>query len=257
VTIRVLRTRDAVLDAAGGHPYVRFAATMGTRLTGLATDGGLLWWGEGPLGVLGHGLGDPVVLDALLAHATAAGDVANVGWINFPRRADAPPGYVHREDWDFRWSVTPPPPQPGQDAATLVDDADAINALLDAAFPDSMLRPGHHMVVDWYGIRRGGQLVACAADRTAGSADPVGMLGAIAVHPDHRRHGYGAAVTAALTTVLRERYPVVALGVVAGNDNATRVYERLGFTGVQLLTSVRPAWPLDVRKGTLLSLSDP
>jgi predicted GNAT family acetyltransferase len=125
---------------------------------------------------------------------------------------------------------------------TVVEDAEAINGLLDAAFPDSMLRPGHPMVTAWYGIWSDGHLVACAADRSTRQAEPsVGVLGAIAVHPEQRRHGWGAAVTAGLTEVLRTRHPLVALGVVAGNDPATRLYVRLGFTGVHEVTAITPS----------------
>lgn len=93
-----------------------------------------------------------------------------------------------------------------------MDDADAINRLLDAAFPDSMLRPGHPMVSGWYGSWAGASLVACAADRSTRLGQPtVGVLGGIAVHPDHRRHGWGAAVTAGLTEILRSRHELTAL----------------------------------------------
>ena len=251
-----LTGRDAVLEATGGGPYVRFATSMAAGIAGIATDGAVLWWGNGPLGRLGHGLGDASTLDLLIDRVRAAGELAGVRRINLPRR-DAPPpgsaapglppGFTRNEDWDFRWSEAAPPDQPGQSTVRQIDDAAAIEKLLDEAFPDSMLRPGHPMVSGWYGVWSDGRLVACAADRSTRTAEPgvpvVGVLGGIAVHPDHRRHGWGAAVTAALTTRLRTRHSLVALGVVADNHGATRLYERLGFTGVHEITSARPPAP--------------
>jgi ribosomal protein S18 acetylase RimI-like enzyme len=87
-------------------------------------------------------------------------------------------------------------------------------------------------------------LVACGADRSTRSAapeaTPVGVLAGIAVHPDHRGRGWGAAISGALTTRLREKYDLVTLGVAAGNDVASRLYERLGYTGVSQVSSVVP-----------------
>src|SRR5262245_19115575 len=151
---------------------------MGADIAGLATDGAVLGWGDGPLGRLAHGLGDESTLDSLVDGARA--ELAGVRRVNLPRRADLPPGFTRYEDWDFRWSEKPPPEQPGHAEVRRVDDAPAIGALLDAAFPDSMLRPGHPMVSDWYGVWSDGRLVACAADRSTRPARPdvpvVGVL---------------------------------------------------------------------------------
>jgi GNAT superfamily N-acetyltransferase len=239
--VQTLVDRSAVLAAVDAHPYARFATTMATGITGVTVDGSVLWWGDGPLGRLAHGLGDAAVLATLLEQVLADGRLTGLTRANLPRRTDVPPGYTRYEDWDFRWSQGAPPPQAGQDEVRPVDDTDAINRLLDAAFPDSMLRPGHPMVSGWYGIWGGSSLVACAADRSTHLGQPtVGVLGGIAVHPDHRRHGWGAAVTAGLTVVLRSRHELVALGVVAGNDPASRLYDRLNFTGLHELTALLP-----------------
>jgi GNAT superfamily N-acetyltransferase len=242
--VETLVDRSAVLAAVESHPYARFATTMAAGIRGVAAAGSTLWWGDGPLGRLAHGLGDPPTLMTLLEQVRADGRLTGLTRVNLPRRGDVPAGYTRYEDWDLRWSQAPPPPQPHQDLVQPVDDPAGINDLLDAAFPDSMLRPGHPMVSGWYGIWAGSALVACAADRSTrlGQAG-VGVLGGIAVHPDHRRHGWGAAVTAALTEILRDRHQLVALGVVAGNDPATLLYERLNFTGLHELTALLPRQP--------------
>jgi ribosomal protein S18 acetylase RimI-like enzyme len=232
VTVRTLHGRPAVLAACRDHPYAQFAVGLAAEPTGFATDDAVLWFGDAHFGRLGHSLGPLSAVDELMGYAEAA------RWINMPRRPTPPDGYDIREDWDFRWIAEPVSVHHGQDRVVEVEDADALNRLLDLAMPESMLRPGSAMVRAWYGIWDAGRLVACVADRSAGS---VGVLGGIAVHPEHRRHGFGSAVTAALTARLQSEYPLVALGVVAGNDAASRVYHRLGFTGLTEITSVRAA----------------
>jgi GNAT superfamily N-acetyltransferase len=227
---RRLVGRQAILRACHDHPYTRFALGMAGTPTGVADGVAVLWAARGPLGRLGHGLGP---LGAVLGMVHHAG---TVGWINLPRLMTPPPGFEIRDHWDFRWSTRPVPPQPGQDRVARLEDAAAINAVLDVAMADSMLRPGHPLVRRWYGIWHGDDLVACAADRSSGD---VGVLGAIAVRPEHRGRGYGAAITAALTAHLQAEYPLVGLGVIAGNAAATHLYERLGFTGYVEITSVR------------------
>jgi ribosomal protein S18 acetylase RimI-like enzyme len=252
VPSRALTDRAAILDAVSHHPFARFVAGMSSGLCGIAVNGygagpAVLWWGEGPLGRLGHGIGDPAGLDAAMAHARDKGVLDGVARINLPRRKEIPPGWVVNEDWDYCWLPTPDaavPTQPNQDAVRPEDDAEAIADLLDVAFPDSMLRPGHPMVNEWYAARCGGVLVACAADRSVRSREsdaiPTGVVGAVAVHPDHRGRGWGAAVTAALANTLTERYALVGLGVTADNHTAQRLYARLGFTGRHEITSIRP-----------------
>jgi ribosomal protein S18 acetylase RimI-like enzyme len=241
--------RSAVLAWAGHHPYARFALARAARVTGLRGAGALLLVTETDVARMGHGLGEPAAVDALFDRAVRVGALASTRWVNLPRRTGSsiPAGFELNEHWDFRWILGPVPPQPGQDRVVALgpDDADAINGLLDVAFPASMVRPGHPMARRWYGIRAGSTLVACAADRSARSpdptAEPVGVIGGVATHPAYRRQGLAAAVTAALTGRLQASYGLVTLGVIAGNDPATRMYERLGFTGITELTSVRPA----------------
>jgi GNAT superfamily N-acetyltransferase len=235
--------RAAILDATAHHPYARFATAMSVGITGVAGDGAVLWTGVGPFGRLAQGLGPADALDALVARWLASGDAA-VNWLNVPRcPPDRTPGRLAvREHWNFRWSTQPPPAVPGIDQVMPIDDADALNRLLDMAMPHTELRPGHPMALGWYGIWEDGRLVACAADRSACCADPkaevVGVVGAVAVDPEQRRRGFGAAVTAALTRRLRDSYDLVTLGVVEGNDGAARIYQRLGYDGVIPLTSL-------------------
>jgi ribosomal protein S18 acetylase RimI-like enzyme len=240
--------RADVLARAGDHPYARFALARAVRFTVQTGPGALLLVTETEAARMVHGLGDPDAADALFARAVRTGTLTGARWVNLPRRRtdSIPAGFVLNDHWDFRWTTHAVPPQPGQDRVVALGpgDADAINALLDAAFPTSMVRPGHPMAQGWYGVWSGRTLVACAADRSTRSTDPsavpVGVIGGVATHPEHRRQGLAAAVTAAVAERLRARYGLVTLGVIAGNDTASRMYERLGFTGLLEITSIRP-----------------
>jgi ribosomal protein S18 acetylase RimI-like enzyme len=241
-----LAGRAAVLTAAGHHPYARFAAGMASDLVGLAGNGAMVWCGETPFGLTGHALGDRPALDPVLAEARRRGLLDGLRWINLPRR-DAPgPGYALRDNWDFRWSTRPPPPQAGGDRVVALDEDayDAVDALLDLVMPHSTVRPGRPPAIQWYGVWSDGMLVACGADRSTDSAkataevEAVGIIAGIAVHPDHQGRGWGAAVSGTLTARLREAYNLVTLGVGADNEGASRLYERLGYTGVLPVTSV-------------------
>jgi ribosomal protein S18 acetylase RimI-like enzyme len=245
VKARELRGRAEILDAVGHHPYARFVAGMAHDLHGLTVSEpatATVWRCIGPFGPYAHGFGDAAALDPLFAHAARVGLLDDVRWVNLPRRVQVPPGWARREDWDYRWLTAPLRATPPVEK---VSDASAIDALLDAAYPDGELRPGNPIVNDWYGIWVEGSLVACAADRSAASTEPdavpTGVIGAVAVHPSHRGAGLGAAVTLGLAAILAERYEQVGLGVMATNETAARLYERVGFSGRHPITSISPA----------------
>jgi ribosomal protein S18 acetylase RimI-like enzyme len=245
----VVSTRDVVgpaevLDAAGDHAFARFVVDMAppASVRGLRGNGAVLWRGDTAHGPLGHGMGEPAAVLGLLDAAVHTGLVDGLRWVNLPRLAPhaLPVGWVHNGDWDFRWTTARPAVQPGQDRVVPLSDLDAaaVNGLLDAASLKT-LRPGHALVRRFYGVWQGDELVACAADR---SSPGVGVISSVAVHPGHRRSGLGAAISAALTEALVRRYGLVTLGVTAGNDAATRIYERLGYRDVVPITSVhRPS----------------
>jgi len=240
-------TRDVlgpaeVLDSAGDHAFARFLVDMASpeSVRGLRGDGAVLWRADTAHGPLGHGIGDLAAVLRLLDVAVHTGLLDGARWVNLPRLdpVGLPAGWDHNGDWDFRWTASAPTVQPGQDRVVPLSDEDAVavNGLLDMALPDSPMRPGHALVRRFYGVWHGGELVACAADR---SSPRVGVIGGVAVHPGHRRSGLGAAVSGALTALLIAEHGLVTLGVAAGNDTATRLYERLGYRDVLPVTSVR------------------
>lgn len=149
-------------------------------------------------------------------------------------------------DWDFRWTASPPPAQPGEEGVVGVDDAAALATLLQVSSPTASALPGDGDVRRWVGVPDGaGGLLACAADTT--SSPSVGHLKSIAVHPAARGQGLGRAVTAALTRqLLAGGCQVVTLGMYATNTAGRALYDALGFHDDHRVTSgelqVRSRW---------------
>jgi GNAT superfamily N-acetyltransferase len=228
---------DEVLQALDGHAYARFSTAMAAQVGGLADgEGAVLWWGTTGFGRIAHAFGEPAAVAPLLEEGREA--MGEVRWINLPR----PEGVVSDRAWDFRWTTSVPADHKGHGVVP-VEGEDEINALLDVAFPDSSVRPGHPLVVGWHGIRVGGRLAAVAADRSGrppGSrARPtVGAIGGLAVHPEFRGQGLGTALSAALTTRFVTEYGLSTLGVYPDNVTARRMYESLGYRQILPLVGV-------------------
>jgi ribosomal protein S18 acetylase RimI-like enzyme len=230
--VEVITGREAVLAAAGDSPYVRLN-THG-QVTGYLLPGTTAWVDRRPTSVTAGAVGDPARAAEILVGTGAE-------WLHLPRATPADLAQLrvtHQDDWEFLWTATPPPPQPGEDGVTQLTPADEpeIAALLDAAFPDTTTRPGDPRVVAWFGIRERGQLAACAADRSRGG---VGFLAGLAVTPDRRGRGLGTALTAAVVRHHLTGYGVSSLGVLASNAPALGLYRGLGFAQALSRTSVR------------------
>lgn len=228
--MEVTTGREAVLAATGDSPYARLN-THG-QVTGYLLGGTTAWVDRAPTGPIACAVGDPARAVEILAGTGAE-------WLHLPRATAADLAALrvaHRDDWEFLWTVAPPPPRPG-DVIRLTPDDDAdIAALLDDAFPATTTRPGDPRVVGWFGIRERGRLVAVAADRSRGG---VGFLAGLAVARDQRGRGLGAALTAAVVRHHLSGYGVSSLGVLAGNSPALRLYRGLGFADGLSRTSVR------------------
>jgi ribosomal protein S18 acetylase RimI-like enzyme len=239
--VRWLDGRDAVLDAVGHHPYARLTTGGDGRVIGHVDGDVTAWVSHDHRGAMPCAFGDPLRAAEVLAALAADGHLDGARWWHLPRQPPASrPRAGRRDDWDFRWTSTPPPAVDGEPAVGVVADANLadVAALLDDGFPESTSRPGDPRARAWWGMREGGRLVACGADRGRGG---VGMLAAITVVRDRRGRGLGAALTAAMTRRLLDEYDVVALGVLTDNPVADRLYRGLGFAGSIPRTSLEVA----------------
>ena len=215
--------------ATDHDPYVRGRLSR-PEVEGWAGHGAVAWRfarrGDQPpyLMATGSASGVGLLIEELLTELRDGHEVT------VPRgTAAALPAWVGLDvqaDWDFRWTTTPPPPQPLEDEVVPGED-DEVASLLAVANPTASAGPGDTRVRRWLGVRREGRLVACAADTT--EATGVGHLSSIATHPDARGQGLGAAVTAALARrLLDEDCDVVTLGMYASNTAGRALYDRLG-----------------------------
>jgi ribosomal protein S18 acetylase RimI-like enzyme len=199
---------------------------MSSSVTGYEADGALAWTSIGPWGPVGCVIGPIPPSAALISQLLKNGALGAVPHLHAP--VGCPVDLPFLEDWELRTLVGPPPPLVPDVKVEPVDDADAIEDVLASALPRTSSRPGDRGVRGWYGVRDvDGSLLAVGADR---SANGVGNLVGIAVRPSAWGRGLGSAVTAAMTARLHAEFGAVVLGVTVGNDRATALYDRLGFT---------------------------
>jgi ribosomal protein S18 acetylase RimI-like enzyme len=231
VAVTTLSSAAEVLLAADHDPYVRGRISR-PEVEGWAGFGAVAWRfayaTEGRAYLMTHGAPSDVarLLEALLTELRDGQDVT------VPRGTGALlPAWVGLEthaDWDFRWTFQAPPRQPHE--ADVIDVSDEqVAELLAVANPDASAQPGDQRVRRWVGINHTHRryLVACAADTT--EATGVGHLSSIAVRPDFRGNGFGAAVTSALMgDLFAQGCDVVTLGMYASNTAGRALYDRLG-----------------------------
>ncbi|HEY2794276.1 MAG TPA: GNAT family N-acetyltransferase [Micromonosporaceae bacterium] len=234
-----LPDRVSLLNATENHPFVRFSTRAGDA-SGYVSASATVWTGSRSLrrmvGGLGHG---PAAL-TIVTELYARGELSDGVRAELPRMdhayvTDVFPN-VHVVDWDLRWLLAEPVSVPGEDRVELLGESDheAINEILDAAMDDAHVRPGAERVAGWYGIRDGADLVAVAADT---STPGFGFLNSVAVRPDRHGHGLGSALTTALARRQYAECEAVLLGVWADNVSASRLYDRLGYTGLHQITA--------------------
>lgn len=165
-------------------------------------------------------LGDRDLIAAVVAGVPELAPAANFGWM------------------DSRSPVSVPL-EPGP--AYWLPEADLadVTALLRVSFPDSDAQPGAPGVERWAGVREeGGRLLAVTA--AAWSAPDVGYLAGVAVHPEARGQGYGAAVCGFVLAEALARHAAAALMVDEQNRAAIQLYRGLGMS-YRSLTAARVA----------------
>ena len=236
--------RDEILAAARWHPFVRLATAGTSKVWGFIRDRrvgqAMIWCHHRHGQPRWYGWGDPAQVVQLLRQLRAAGELAEVQRCNLPQTdpallADLAVG--EPAHWDYLWTRTAPPVLPKQHRLIplTAEQTDEVRALMRRAFPDAYTRPGDPDVRRWYGIREQDRLVACGADVSRG----VGYIAGLAVDPQFRGRGLGAALTSAMAARVLAEFGVASLGVMVDNHRAARLYRRLGFTQVAGRTSVR------------------
>jgi ribosomal protein S18 acetylase RimI-like enzyme len=243
VALTVLTSAAEVLLATDHDPYVR-GSLRKPMVTGWTGHGAVAWRATDAEERRPYlmTLGDPHAVALLVEELLP--ELRDQTRITLPRgTAPLLPAWValDGEDWDFRWLGAPPPEQPAEDRVVPVGDEE-VAALLALASPTASALPGDPAVRRWVGFRSDQGLLACAADTSA--ATGVGHLSSIAVHPDARGQGLGAAVTAALSRqLLTGGCEVVTLGMYAWNTAGRALYDHLGMADTHRFTS----GPLQVR----------
>jgi predicted GNAT family acetyltransferase len=95
-----------------------------------------------------------------------------------------------------------------------------------------LTRPGPftvatHRLAPFIGVRQGGKLVAMAGERMR--MPGLSELSGVCTHPEHRGHGYGAALSRIVTRRILDRGETAFLHAYEGNAAAIELYRVLGF----------------------------
>jgi ribosomal protein S18 acetylase RimI-like enzyme len=134
-----------------------------------------------------------------------------------------------------------PSPGAGREVVELTASDSPDMVALAAATEPGPFGPNSHLTGRWFGIRRGGRLVAMAGERMR--VDGFGEVSGVCVDPSVRGEGLGGVVTLAAARGIHERGDRAMLHVRDGNDGAHRLYRRVGFEVRRRVTVVvlRPA----------------
>lgn len=123
--------------------------------------------------------------------------------------------------------LTCPDFEPVEDVSVLGPvDWNAMSSLTAKVYPEFFRRRTPELGT-YMGVIRDGELLAMAGERMAlpGAVE----ISAVCTHPDHLGKGLAGKVMRALINRHRAAGLVSFLHVSAGNDGATRLYEKLGF----------------------------
>ncbi len=169
----------------------------------------------------------PSSLAALAALLPETGEVAMVeaeDWPDIPGVIAQPPAEVTQMVAGGQLKLVP---AEGFDIVDLSDfDAAEMLALATLTRPGPFFERTHRLG-DFVGVRVAGQLVAMAGERLRlpGFTEVSGVC----THPDHRGHGYAAALMSVVASRIQGWGETPFLHVYAHNTGAIRLYEALGY----------------------------
>jgi predicted GNAT family acetyltransferase len=134
------------------------------------------------------------------------------------------------------------PPRPTDALIEKLSDRDAAEMLALA----TLTKPGPfrdrtHKLGDFWGIKEGGRLLAMAGERMR--VDGFTEVSGVCTHPDAQGRGYAGLLSHHVATLILARGETPFLHAWAGNANAIRLYEALGFRLRQdmVITALRRA----------------
>ncbi|MBR0552580.1 GNAT family N-acetyltransferase [Stakelama marina] len=118
-------------------------------------------------------------------------------------------------------------PAPDRDLLTLRDeDVPEMLALATLTKPGPFFERTHELG-DFFGVKVGGRLVAMAGERM--KPDGFTEVSGVCTHPDHRGHGYAAALMRLVAQRILDRGETPFLHAYASNEGAIALYQKLGF----------------------------
>lgn len=121
----------------------------------------------------------------------------------------------------------------GSDCAAVVRlgqaDLDDVRELYRESYPENWFDPRMLDTGQYFGLRKGGDLVSVTGVHVYSEQYGVAALGNITTHPAHRNQGHGTRVVARLCRSLLETVEHIGLNVKADNAGAIACYEKLGF----------------------------
>ncbi|HAK46790.1 MAG TPA: GNAT family N-acetyltransferase [Spirochaeta sp.] len=110
-----------------------------------------------------------------------------------------------------------------------VDDIPALLDLYNDSYPGNWFEPEMLTLNRYYGIKDGSRLLAAAGTHVYSPSASAAAVGNIATRIECRGKGYGAKVTAALSTRLIKEGIRVGLNVQEDNEAAVSCYRKIGF----------------------------
>lgn len=109
------------------------------------------------------------------------------------------------------------------------EDLDALSDLHGSDPGRAFFLPAMLAGNPFVGVWEDGRLVASAGTHVASKQHGVAAVGAVITRPSHRGRGLGLKTTAALCQRLVGEYKTIGLNVETANEQALRIYDRLGF----------------------------
>jgi GNAT superfamily N-acetyltransferase len=108
-------------------------------------------------------------------------------------------------------------------------DVPAINRLYSSEGGPASYSASHVEDGVYFGVMMDGSLASIAGTHVVSHTEGVGVVGNVFTSPRYRGLGLATIATSAVTADLLERCPLVVLTVEEGNDEAVRIYKRLGY----------------------------